>query len=478
MFTPSFTDKIGMQMDAQGVAEAEDNQANRNVGNLSSQLTQAGAGITDYIAQDKKTEAEKLLKETGVKELQAMFDSVGMKTKANAFRNNIESGLKFYMKHVEQAQKKGEEVDSSKIMAQIFSKGRTRGVDSEKEILIDNPSLWRNEVTGIQEGETGYEGPGQVKATKLHTETKDITWQEALQEVSQQEGMNIDSLKSHHYKAIQEFFGAKDAEGGEPGEAGMTDKAVKELYQAKETKASHLEKQRIREQTLASNMPIDKSKHESLTTKLISLESQYDDAVKGSLPVIAITNELADGKNKTGVADIALIFKFMNALDPKSVVREAEFDAAARAGGYIDGMAGFLNNIIQGQMLPKKAMQEMVRFMSQVHNETVKSSIARKSKYKNFINQTYYGNNGANKVENILNGFIKTPKQIEYKKVNKAISKSDRFDVADVGAASDKMQQWAKDLAAKWEIPFTEPTEKPAADTTTITDLDILLKVK
>ena len=58
-----------------------------------------------------------------------------------------------------------------------------------------------------------------------------------------------------------------------------------------------------------------------------------------------------EGRTLKGPRDISIVFKFMKALDPESVVREGEFATAANAGGIPVRVTNFYNKIIEGQLL-------------------------------------------------------------------------------------------------------------------------------
>tara|TARA_R100000458_G_C8276939_1_gene252337 strand:- start:3425 stop:4909 length:1485 start_codon:yes stop_codon:yes gene_type:complete len=58
-----------------------------------------------------------------------------------------------------------------------------------------------------------------------------------------------------------------------------------------------------------------------------------------------------EGRTLKGPQDISIVFKFMKALDPESVVREGEFATAANAGGIPVKVTNFYNKIIEGQLL-------------------------------------------------------------------------------------------------------------------------------
>jgi len=64
-----------------------------------------------------------------------------------------------------------------------------------------------------------------------------------------------------------------------------------------------------------------------------------------------------------GPADLALVFEFMKALDPTSVVRESEYAAASKAGNIFKGWAAKFNGYLkaEGGLLPDEVKQEFKR---------------------------------------------------------------------------------------------------------------------
>lgn len=62
---------------------------------------------------------------------------------------------------------------------------------------------------------------------------------------------------------------------------------------------------------------------------------------------------------KSGFADIAAVFSFMKALDPRSVVRDSEFKMAAGATGLFDKMLNIEQQVKEGILLPDKARPKL-----------------------------------------------------------------------------------------------------------------------
>ena len=57
---------------------------------------------------------------------------------------------------------------------------------------------------------------------------------------------------------------------------------------------------------------------------------------------------------RRGAQDLALIFGFMKMLDPRSVVREGEFTAAANTGGAVSAWYAKAQGVLDGRLLTEK----------------------------------------------------------------------------------------------------------------------------
>ncbi len=77
------------------------------------------------------------------------------------------------------------------------------------------------------------------------------------------------------------------------------------------------------------------------------------------------------GKSKSATDQLAAIFTFMKALDPTSVVREAEQDAARSTGGVTDQFIGFVNSIQGEGALPEAVFESMIVTAKNLSDEAV-----------------------------------------------------------------------------------------------------------
>ena len=109
---------------------------------------------------------------------------------------------------------------------------------------------------------------------------------------------------------------------------------------------------------------------------------------------------------KSGFADIAAVFSFMKALDPRSVVRDSEFQMAAGATGVFDKLFNLGEQVEKGLILPKDARPQLAELATRLvkHWEN-----AYKAQRTNAERQIKY-HSQENAEEDILNflGDIKT----------------------------------------------------------------------
>lgn len=87
------------------------------------------------------------------------------------------------------------------------------------------------------------------------------------------------------------------------------------------------------------------------------------------------------GKIGGGPASIALVFKFMKALDPQSVVREGEFLTAERSAGLPESMRNMYNKIMEGEKLGAVQIKQFIDTANEIANSAVDSSTGEISSY-------------------------------------------------------------------------------------------------
>lgn len=75
---------------------------------------------------------------------------------------------------------------------------------------------------------------------------------------------------------------------------------------------------------------------------------------------------LASAKENSAAGDIGMIFTFMKALDPTSVVRENEQASAQNAAGVPERVRNVYNNLLTGQRLSPKQRNEFISFANRL----------------------------------------------------------------------------------------------------------------
>lgn len=84
------------------------------------------------------------------------------------------------------------------------------------------------------------------------------------------------------------------------------------------------------------------------------VEAIFADSTKNELEAFEIdgrTVTVEDLAGVNGAADLALIFNFMKAMDPRSVVRESEVEMAANTGGLPSKIKSMITKVVDGQLL-------------------------------------------------------------------------------------------------------------------------------
>lgn len=106
-------------------------------------------------------------------------------------------------------------------------------------------------------------------------------------------------------------------------------------------------------------------------TRVQTLASQFD-----TNPVVKNFNEsslryqgvknVVENPGWGGPGDMAVIFEFMRSLDPTSVVRESEYQEAAKAGNIFKGWAARFNGLVkeQGGFLSERVKQDFLRVLT------------------------------------------------------------------------------------------------------------------
>lgn len=130
----------------------------------------------------------------------------------------------------------------------------------------------------------------------------------------------------------------------------------------------YLSSQRMREN--ASRAQVDGLSPQQFT-RVQSLASQFD-----SNPVIRNYSETVNryqtvkgvvDRGVSGPGDLSVVFEFMKGLDPTSVVRESEYETAARSGNIFRGWAAKFNGYFtdKGGILPPQVKSEFIAILQE-----------------------------------------------------------------------------------------------------------------
>lgn len=102
-----------------------------------------------------------------------------------------------------------------------------------------------------------------------------------------------------------------------------------------------------------------------------ALQSQYS----------ALENLILNKDKLEGPGDISIVFTFMKSLDPNSVVRESEFEVAAKAGGLPERFVNEYNKLKDGSFLTDEMRQNFLSAARQAANSYVQSANIERGKY-------------------------------------------------------------------------------------------------
>lgn len=119
----------------------------------------------------------------------------------------------------------------------------------------------------------------------------------------------------------------------------------------------------------------------------VQLRKEFD-----ALPDVKNYNEISNaadvttqlGKSKTASDDVALIFTFMKALDPQSVVREGEFATAQNTVGIPGAVVNAYNRAISGNRLNDQQRAEFAKTVKSVLGGRKKNYDQIVTKYKKY----------------------------------------------------------------------------------------------
>ena len=95
-----------------------------------------------------------------------------------------------------------------------------------------------------------------------------------------------------------------------------------------------------------------------------------------------------DDGNVSGPSSIAMVFKFMKALDPTSVVRESEFATAENSSGVPENVRNIYNKLVNGGKLGAVQVNEFVDTAKGLANSAIDSSTSEVNGFLNTFEGT------------------------------------------------------------------------------------------
>lgn len=160
-----------------------------------------------------------------------------------------------------------------------------------------------------------------------------------LQQAKEGTGLRADPQSP---EAQQDFlFGAQQAGMTPAGAQSLLDPIKQQGEQLRKTMLADYEiSKAMTEQSLKQGNVLRKQRDEKLTP-FNEAKTQYDTTM----------NAL---QQDSGAGTLAAIFSFMKTLDPRSVVREGEFQMGTQTGGVVDSLVGMVNRA-QGQGMGPEA---------------------------------------------------------------------------------------------------------------------------
>jgi len=153
---------------------------------------------------------------------------------------------------------------------------------------------------------------------------------------------------------------------------------------------------KAQEDAAAGILTTDQAKDANAINKDFSSEpivKEYNEMVAKQ---IALEQVLLNGVS--GVQDTTLVYEYMKALDPNSVVREAEFEQAAKSGNIFAGTYAKFNKgyFGSGGFLPDDVKQSFIGAVKASQGAKTTQYMNVKGEYAKRINNTIGTTNGAN----------------------------------------------------------------------------------
>lgn len=106
-----------------------------------------------------------------------------------------------------------------------------------------------------------------------------------------------------------------------------------------------------------------------------SMNKDITGLLKNTVGIFNTAKDLGKlGELGSGPASIALVFKFMKALDPTSVVREGEFATAENSAGIPEGIRNIFNKLLSGERLGEVQIKQFIETAQALANTAIDGS--------------------------------------------------------------------------------------------------------
>jgi hypothetical protein len=257
-----------------------------------------------------------------------------------------------------------------------------------KELMVKSPQAARMVAEHIQAQQTGQQAEQDKFKTQMAQDTADFIEKMHLAPQEQQESMFNDAIDNPRFDIDEEdrnsfmdinarkaiigqvkgkeyadtFFGGdKKLEQGKGEMKGYSFDTTTGEYAINPTLKAKLEEVKLLPELDAKTRQSINKDFTQLTSDTKLIRNTASDLDKLS-------------KIKSGPASIAMVFKFMKALDPTSVVREGEFATAENSAGIPEALRNTYNKLMEGGRLGPKQIDQFVFTAKSLANSAIESS--------------------------------------------------------------------------------------------------------
>lgn len=307
---------------------------------------------------------------------------------------------------IQQSQQREQQAQSQGDIEAFMRQAMSGDQAALEELMIKSPPAARMVAEHLQTQQTSQKTEATEFQTQMDNDTADFVEQMHLAPPEQQEAMFNAAIDDPRYDIDEEdrqyfmddnarraiigqvkgkdyvdnFFGQKDkASGFQQGTGDMSG------YSFNPNDGTYS----INENLKAKLDEVKASGKLELKDK-ITLNKEFTNLTKDTKLIRNTAKDLdrlskmvgPDG-NVSGPSSIAMVFKFMKALDPTSVVRESEFATAENSSGVPENMRNMYNKLMQGGKLGPKQVAEFVATAKGLANSAIDSSSVEITDYLN-----------------------------------------------------------------------------------------------